>query len=656
MIKVSVIVPTYATPPDGLRRLVASLDRQTLATDEFEIIFVDDGSPDGTIDRLRDVQSTRPHVRIEQIENSGWPSKPRNVGTSVARGEYIAYMDHDDELYPDALRGAYEFAKAHGSDVVNGKEAYTHTPNWALKTYTGDLPQVIGRRDQHPLIPMNPHKLYRAAFLRDHDIRFPEGRKVMWEDAFFNLQVARHAEVISTLSSVPYYHWVVTPGSGSTTFLKWAEDYWTMLRRVLEATESELAGSALEPQRMQLLRHQYEARVVGVFDQKFMKRPEEARVFLFDHARALQTDFGLTRFDDQLSSSRRIRAHLLAANDRARLEQVCREDVPITGWSRALSLGWRNGILQVEAEADWSEKDGRRHALEREADRILKRFSPAVTSGVPDEYRDVTSEVTDATVQLSVRSRSSRIVWHTDSSREMTIADAPDGGVQISGRLVGTIDPMSAAFGSRLNSTHWDILVLTAAMNSVNHRNMLSDIPASLTITDGHLHIVYPNDGGYATVIPDGHREAVRRLSPVSAVSTESDEIVITLDGDHDGSGVVDTVAGLDETVDGDGDFQDVPATIRVADGVATLTLRPPASTFRLRVGDRTASRPTAWRVRVTDTGVDLDPELPPPPPTPPTPREPAPRSTTDASQGDRPLFARIKRRAGRTLRRWGLR
>ena len=54
----------------------------------------------GALENIRDTHS---NVRIQRIEHSGWPSKPRNVGLELSQGEYVLFMDHDDELYPRAL-------------------------------------------------------------------------------------------------------------------------------------------------------------------------------------------------------------------------------------------------------------------------------------------------------------------------------------------------------------------------------------------------------------------------------------------------------------------------------------------------------------------------------------------------------------------------
>ena len=106
-IVVSLVVPTYRTNPDHLRALVESVDRLTLPAEAVELIFVDDGSPDDTFDRVRELAAGRPQHVARQIPNSGWPCRPRNIGTELAHGDYVLYLDHDDVLYPDGLEHAY---------------------------------------------------------------------------------------------------------------------------------------------------------------------------------------------------------------------------------------------------------------------------------------------------------------------------------------------------------------------------------------------------------------------------------------------------------------------------------------------------------------------------------------------------------------------
>ena len=76
--------------------------------------------------------ATRPNMTVRRIENSGWPSRPRNVATEMARGEWVLYMDHDDSLYPDALRRAAEYAAETDADLLSPKESKTSDVWWGM--------------------------------------------------------------------------------------------------------------------------------------------------------------------------------------------------------------------------------------------------------------------------------------------------------------------------------------------------------------------------------------------------------------------------------------------------------------------------------------------------------------------------------------------
>ena len=110
-----------------------------MPAEDFEVIFVDDGSPDDTWQQLENIRDSHNNVRIERIEHSGWPSKPRNVGLELSRGEYVLFMDHDDELYPRALEAGYAMAARNHADVLNGKETRTDQASWAIEVYTARI-------------------------------------------------------------------------------------------------------------------------------------------------------------------------------------------------------------------------------------------------------------------------------------------------------------------------------------------------------------------------------------------------------------------------------------------------------------------------------------------------------------------------------------
>lgn len=104
MVQFSVIVPTY-NRLGYLKACLASIKAQTCAP--FEIIIVDDGSTDGTVEWLHD---KHPQIRVIRQVNAG-PGAARNCGAAKARGEYLAFLDSDDLWPPWALSTYHELIK-----------------------------------------------------------------------------------------------------------------------------------------------------------------------------------------------------------------------------------------------------------------------------------------------------------------------------------------------------------------------------------------------------------------------------------------------------------------------------------------------------------------------------------------------------------------
>lgn len=100
IMKVSVIIPTY-NRVDVISRAAQSVLDQTVS--DFELIIVDDQSSDSTEEEVRKLQDKDERVRyIKHKENRGG-SSARNTGISQARGEYLAFLDSDDEWLPEKL-------------------------------------------------------------------------------------------------------------------------------------------------------------------------------------------------------------------------------------------------------------------------------------------------------------------------------------------------------------------------------------------------------------------------------------------------------------------------------------------------------------------------------------------------------------------------
>jgi glycosyltransferase involved in cell wall biosynthesis len=98
-----------------LRRSVGSLRAQTLP--EWELLAVNDGSTDGSLALLSELAATDPRVKVMSQPNRG-VSAARNRALAVARADWIAYLDCDDEFYPAHLASVVENASESGPDVL----------------------------------------------------------------------------------------------------------------------------------------------------------------------------------------------------------------------------------------------------------------------------------------------------------------------------------------------------------------------------------------------------------------------------------------------------------------------------------------------------------------------------------------------------------
>jgi glycosyltransferase involved in cell wall biosynthesis len=110
-----VVLPTY-NRADTIRRAIASVEAQTVG--DFELIVVDDGSTDDTVSLIRDVD---PRTTLIRQENRG-SAEARNAGIRASTGEYLAFLDSDDEWLPYHLELCLAFLKAFPDQHFVGAE------------------------------------------------------------------------------------------------------------------------------------------------------------------------------------------------------------------------------------------------------------------------------------------------------------------------------------------------------------------------------------------------------------------------------------------------------------------------------------------------------------------------------------------------------
>ena len=217
--KVSVVVPIYKVE-QFIGRCVKSLLEQTLC--EVEYIFVDDASPDRSIEILQDVIAQYPNRQpdiklIINKQNQGLPAA-RNTGLAEASGEYIFHCDSDDYMELDMLESLYNKAKKCDADVVwcdfflsfEKSERYMRQPEYA--TPIDAVKAMLSGRMKFNVW----NKLVRRSLYEDNSIAFPSGYG-MGEDMTMMMLFAKAHRV----AYVPcaYYHYIkLNTGAFSQTY------------------------------------------------------------------------------------------------------------------------------------------------------------------------------------------------------------------------------------------------------------------------------------------------------------------------------------------------------------------------------------------------------------------------------------------------------
>ncbi|MDI3242483.1 glycosyltransferase [Arthrobacter sp. AL08] len=203
--KVSIVVPCYNVETK-IGRCFSSLERvgQVFGQTDFEVIFVDDCSTDGTVDKIRENQVHNPHWSIVALEgNSGSPSQPRNVGVTAARGEFVFFLDPDDEIYAPALRAQYNLAVAESADLVRTslELAELGKPNVVVNrivNFPGGDSRIAQMTEIVRQQSTTNSSLVRRSVLIDNAVWWPEDLH-MGEDTVFLLKVLTHARRVSYL-------------------------------------------------------------------------------------------------------------------------------------------------------------------------------------------------------------------------------------------------------------------------------------------------------------------------------------------------------------------------------------------------------------------------------------------------------------------------
>ncbi len=133
MTQISLLIATY-NRAESLRRTLCSVAQQSLAPGEFEIVVVDNNSPDHTPQVCAEFAAGHPQLQFRRVaETRQGLSHARNCGIEAARGRYIAFIDDDEEINTGFLENYLHFFESHPQAAAAGGRM--------LPVYEGKLPR-----------------------------------------------------------------------------------------------------------------------------------------------------------------------------------------------------------------------------------------------------------------------------------------------------------------------------------------------------------------------------------------------------------------------------------------------------------------------------------------------------------------------------------
>lgn len=205
---ISIIMPCYNVENE-LDTCIESILKQTYT--EFELIAIDDGSKDGTFEKLKEYQKRDTRIKAFTQRNAG-PSSTRNRGIELAKGDYIAFCDSDDYIGEQYLKhlvdrtnkkcdiviAGFNYVSVDGEVTeIPGIDVSCEKEEFCTRFYADN----IARR----LIFGPVNKLYRRELLLEKNIRFDTQLKIR-EDGLFVFDFLKQCTSFEGIANAEYYY------------------------------------------------------------------------------------------------------------------------------------------------------------------------------------------------------------------------------------------------------------------------------------------------------------------------------------------------------------------------------------------------------------------------------------------------------------------
>ena len=205
---ISVIIPIYNVEK-YLRKCLESVLRQKEIS--MEIILVDDGSTDTSGNICDEYVANYSNIKCIHIKNSG-PSTAKNVGYEVATGNYIAFIDSDDEIKPEMFSTMLQSGYKHNADIVccnyiqvdeEGNISHTDYTNQEYVLTRDEALKAILIKDK--IYSQCWTKIYKRETMNLHNVRNTDGLKTE-EDFIYNIQAFACSKTVCIVDKPLYIY------------------------------------------------------------------------------------------------------------------------------------------------------------------------------------------------------------------------------------------------------------------------------------------------------------------------------------------------------------------------------------------------------------------------------------------------------------------
>lgn len=215
MAKVSIIIPFY-NPGKYFKDCLNSVSNQSL--DDIEVICVDDGSTDGSLEYISSEFSSDSRFKIISQANNG-AGVARNKAIDIATGEFILFLDADDWIERDACEKLYYRAKILDVDLIlfdslwHHKHKTNRVSYFSKEEFKEDSQlftfnyNYIRDKMMRGILGVIWNKFYKTSFIKEKNIRFPS--YLIYNDIEFHFKTILLADSINYYPEV-FYHYIYT--------------------------------------------------------------------------------------------------------------------------------------------------------------------------------------------------------------------------------------------------------------------------------------------------------------------------------------------------------------------------------------------------------------------------------------------------------------